>query len=163
MRACSSIPARPSSRLLQGLTIDQNVDAQINYVRESLSGRPAPAAIAKDTGVLPLRDRRTSPRQVLDAFANRITLAVSNAGTQGDERSMAGTIYNFEYLDSDRGRALKVVEILVNNFVERTLGGKRQGSETAQKFLETQIKDYEQRLSGGRGSSWRHSRRRMSG
>ena len=27
------------------------------------------------------------------------------------------------------------------------MGGKREGSENAQKFLETQIKDYEQRLS----------------
>jgi polysaccharide chain length determinant protein (PEP-CTERM system associated) len=36
---------------------------------------------------------------------------------------------------------------LLNTFVEQTLGGKREGSENAQKFLETQIKDYEQRLS----------------
>ena len=31
--------------------------------------------------------------------------------------------------------------------MEKTLGGKREGSEHAQEFLETQIKDYEQRLS----------------
>ncbi len=41
-----------------------------------------------------------------------------------------------------------MVDTLLNTFVERTLGGKRQGSEKAQQFLETQIKDYEQRLSG---------------
>ena len=40
-----------------------------------------------------------------------------------------------------------MVDILVNSFVELTLGGKRQGSEKAQQFLEAQIKDYEQRLS----------------
>ncbi len=40
-----------------------------------------------------------------------------------------------------------MVGTLVNTFVEETLGGKREGSEHAQKFLETQIKDYEQRLS----------------
>ena len=40
-----------------------------------------------------------------------------------------------------------MVETLLNTFVEQTLGGKREGSEHAQKFLETQIKDYEQRLS----------------
>jgi polysaccharide chain length determinant protein (PEP-CTERM system associated) len=37
--------------------------------------------------------------------------------------------------------------MLLNTFVEQTLGGKRAGSEQAQRFLETQIKDYEQRLS----------------
>ncbi len=40
-----------------------------------------------------------------------------------------------------------MVETLLTTFVEQTLGGKRQGSEHAQQFLETQIKDYEQRLS----------------
>jgi polysaccharide chain length determinant protein (PEP-CTERM system associated) len=35
----------------------------------------------------------------------------------------------------------------LNTFVEKTLGGKREGSEQAQQFLETQIKDYEHRLS----------------
>jgi polysaccharide chain length determinant protein (PEP-CTERM system associated) len=40
-----------------------------------------------------------------------------------------------------------VVKDLLNTFVEETLGGKRAGSEQAQKFLEAQIKDYEQRLS----------------
>jgi polysaccharide chain length determinant protein (PEP-CTERM system associated) len=39
-----------------------------------------------------------------------------------------------------------VVETLLDNFVEGTLGGKRQGSLSAQKFLENQIKDYEQHL-----------------
>jgi polysaccharide chain length determinant protein (PEP-CTERM system associated) len=132
---------------LQGLTVDQNVDAQINYVRQSLLAGPQLLQLAKDTGILPasVTDERQRDA-ILNAFANRIALTVSNAGSQGDERSVAGTIYNFEYLDSNRTRALHVVDILVNNFVERTLGGKRESSENAQKFLETQIKDYEQRL-----------------
>jgi polysaccharide chain length determinant protein (PEP-CTERM system associated) len=70
-----------------------------------------------------------------------------SAGNQGDERTTAGTIYSFHYTDGSRERALKVVETLLTTFVEQTLGGKREGSEHAQKFLETQIKDYEQRLS----------------
>ena len=42
--------------------------------------------------------------------------------------------------------SLKVVEILLNTFVEQVLGGKRENSATAQKFLEAQMKDYEKRL-----------------
>jgi polysaccharide chain length determinant protein (PEP-CTERM system associated) len=133
---------------LQGLTVDQNVDAQINYVRQSLLAGPQLMQIARDSGVLAanVTDERRRDA-VLNAFASRVSLMVANAGTQGDERSMAGTIYNFDYLDTDRARALRVIDVLVNNFVERTLGGKRESSESAQKFLETQIKDYEQRLS----------------
>ncbi|HMI75755.1 MAG TPA: XrtA system polysaccharide chain length determinant [Steroidobacteraceae bacterium] len=133
---------------LQGLTTDQNVDAQINYVRQSLLEGPQLEKIARDTGVLP--DATTDPRargRILDRFSDRIALTVTNAGSQGDERSTAGTIYSFHYIDSSRERSLHVVQTLLNTFVEQTLGGKREGSENAQKFLETQIKDYEQRLS----------------
>ena len=133
---------------LQGLTTDQNVDAQINYVRQSLLEGPQLEKIARDTGVLPdtVTDERARAR-ILDNLSNRIALTVFSAGNQGDERSTAGTIYSFHYLDDTRERSLRVVETLLNTFVEQILGGKREGSEHAQKFLETQIKDYEQRLS----------------
>ncbi len=133
---------------LQGLTIDQNVDAQINYVHQSLLEGPKLERIAQDTGVLPatVTDPRARAR-VLDTLSERIVLTVASAGNQGDERSTAGTIYSFHYTDPSRERSLRVVKTLVDTFVEETLGGKREGSENAQKFLETQIKDYEQRLS----------------
>ena len=133
---------------LQGLTVDQNVDAQINYVRQSLLEGPKLEKIAMETGVLPpsVTDERARAK-ILDGFSNRITLTVINAGTQGDERSVAGTIYGFRYMDLSRERSLSVVDTLLNTFVEETLGGKREGSEQAQKFLEAQIRDYEQRLS----------------
>src|SRR6202041_918211 len=52
---------------LQGLTTDQNVDAEINYVRQSLLEGPQLEAIAKETGVLPpnLTDERLHAR-ILD-------------------------------------------------------------------------------------------------
>ena len=133
---------------LQGLTIDQNVDAQINYVRQSLLEGPQLEEIAKDAGVLAptVTDERARAR-TLDSLSDRIVLGVFSAGSQGDERSTAGRIYSFHYTDGDRARSLRVVESLLNTFVEQVLGGKRESSQQAQKFLETQIKDYEQRLS----------------
>jgi protein tyrosine kinase modulator len=133
---------------LQGLTTDQNVDAQINYVHQSLLEGPQLEQIAKQSGVLPanVTDERTKAR-ILNVLGNQIALTVSSAGNQGDERSTAGTIYGFHYVDASRERSFRVVETLLNTFVEQTLGGKREGSEHAQQFLATQIKDYEQRLS----------------
>jgi polysaccharide chain length determinant protein (PEP-CTERM system associated) len=133
---------------LQGLTNDQNVDAQINYVRQSLLEGPQLEGIARDTGVLPatVTDERARGK-ILYAFANSVSLSVFSAGTQGDERSSAGTIYSFTYFDENRDRGLRVVKTLLDTFVEQTLGGKREGSEQAQQFLAAQIKDYEQRLS----------------
>ena len=133
---------------LQGLTTDENVDAEINYVRQSLLEGPQLERIARETGVLP--DSVTDPRnrdRILDRLSDRIALTVVSAGSQGDERSTAGSIYSFHYTDTRRDRALQVVKTLLNTFVEQTLGGKREGSEHAQAFLESQIKDYEQRLS----------------
>ncbi len=91
-------------------------------------------------------DERARAR-TLDRLSDRIAITVFSAGNQGDERSTAGTIYSFHYMDFTRERSLRVVETLLTTFVEQTLGGKREGSEHAQRFLETQIKDYEQRLS----------------
>jgi polysaccharide chain length determinant protein (PEP-CTERM system associated) len=133
---------------LQGLTTDQNVEAQINYVRQALLEGPQLEKAAAESGVLPpaITDERARDN-ILNNFSNRIVLTVSSAGNQGDERTTAGTVYGFHYLDASRARALRVVETLLNTFVEQTLGGKRAGSEHAQEFLQTQIKDYEQRLS----------------
>jgi polysaccharide chain length determinant protein (PEP-CTERM system associated) len=133
---------------LQGLTIDQNVDGQINYVRQSLLEGPHLERIAEDTGVLaPAVTDERARAKILAALSDRIVLGVFSAGTQGDERSTAGTIYTFHYTDGERARSLRVVQSLLTTFVEETLGGKREGSQQAQQFLETQIKDYEQRLS----------------
>jgi polysaccharide chain length determinant protein (PEP-CTERM system associated) len=133
---------------LQGLTTDQNVDAELNYVRQALLEGPQLEQIAKDTGVLS-SDVTDEPARakILANLSSRITLTVLSAGNQGDERSTAGTVYSFFYTDGDRDRSLRVVTTLLNTFVDQTLGGKREGSEQAQKFLEAQIKDYEQRLS----------------
>jgi polysaccharide chain length determinant protein (PEP-CTERM system associated) len=133
---------------LQGLTIDQNVESQINYVRQSLLEGPQLERIAKQAGILPpmVTDQRAAAK-ILYTLSERIGLGVFSAGNQGDERSTAGTIYTFHYTDGDRARSLRVVEALLNTFVEEVLGGKREGSQHAQKFLETQIKDYERRLS----------------
>jgi polysaccharide chain length determinant protein (PEP-CTERM system associated) len=133
---------------LQGLTTDQNVDAQINFVHQSLLEGPQLEKIATESGVLPasIKDSRYRA-ETLRAFAASIVLTVTNAGNQGDERATAGTIYGFHFVDPSRERALLVVKTLLDTFVEQTLGGKRQGSEEAQKFLEAQIKDDEERLS----------------
>src|ERR1700722_17326665 len=129
---------------LKDLTVEQDVDAQINYVRESLHARPELEKIARNTGVLP--DSVTSEwerAKILSKLADHIVLSVSSAGAQRDERSTAGTIYSMTYQDADPARSKKVVETLLNTFIEKVLGGKRAGSENVQKFLEARLKDYE--------------------
>ncbi|MES1263874.1 MAG: XrtA system polysaccharide chain length determinant, partial [Peristeroidobacter soli] len=132
--------------VLEGITVEQDVDAQLNFVRQSLIAGPQLRKIAEQSGVLP--PTITQPQRqarILDGMASRITLSVRSANDRQTDQE-AGTIYGISYQDSDRDRALLVTEILLNTLVEQTLGGKRKGAQSAQKFLEVQIRDYERRL-----------------
>lgn len=133
--------------VLQGLTVEQDVNAQLNFVRQSLLAGPQLRRIAQQSGVL--SPTVTDPREeanILTGLAERVTLTVRSASDRESERDSAGSIYGIAYQDGKRARALLVVETLLNTLVEETLGGKREGSASAQKFLESQIKDYELRL-----------------
>jgi len=133
--------------VLQGLAIDQDVNAQINYVRQSLLSAPQLEKVAEATGIFDASVKTPAQRtKVIDKLRSRVTLTVNSAAEENGEREGAGTVYALQYRDGDRARSLKVVQTLLDNFVEGTLGGKRQGSLSAEKFLEDQIKDYEQRL-----------------
>src|SRR5690606_19584299 len=50
------------------------------------------------------------------------------------------------FTDRSREKSLAVVDTLLNTFVEETLGSKRTGQESAQRFIDEQIADYERRL-----------------
>jgi polysaccharide chain length determinant protein (PEP-CTERM system associated) len=132
--------------VLQGLTVEQDVNAQLNFVRQSLLAGPQLQKIAEQTGVLPASETKPAVKaRLLDGMASRVRLTVSSASERENERE-AGSIYGISFQDGDRIRSLRVVEVLLNTLVEETLGGKREGAETAQKFLETQIREYERRL-----------------
>lgn len=132
--------------LLQGLTMEQDVNVQLNYVRQSLLAGDRAEKIARETGVLPASER--DPRMVagiLDGFVKRFGLDVRSASGREGERD-AGSIYTFKFQDTSRDRSLTVTQRLLGSFVEETLGGKRAGSENAQKFLEERIRANEEEL-----------------
>ena len=131
---------------LQGLTVEQDVDAELNFVRQSLLADPSLQRIASEGGVLPEGGSERQRQELLAAMGKRIDINVRSANGREEERNTAGSIYHIAYQDHDRSRALRVVGILLDTLVNETLGGKREGSENAQQFLETQIADYEKRL-----------------
>ena len=131
---------------LQGLTVEQDVDAEINFVRQSLLADPSLQRIASQGGVLPSGRSDQQRQELIAETRNRIDISVRSANGREEDRNTAGSIYHIAYQDRDRARALRVVEILLDTLVNETLGGKREGSENAQQFLEAQIADYEKRL-----------------
>ena len=140
----TSTSLRPA---LQGLTVEQDVDAELNFVRQSLLASPSLQRIATQGGVLPPSSMIDRQRQeLLTDMRNRIDISVRSANGHEEERNTAGSIYHIAYQDHDRERSIRVTGILLDALVNETLGGKREGSESAQRFLETQIADYEKRL-----------------
>jgi polysaccharide chain length determinant protein (PEP-CTERM system associated) len=131
---------------LPGLTPEQDVDTQLNFVRNSLLAGPELERIGLLSGVLSGgRDLRLREQRLAD-LGRRIAISVSSANGRDEDIRTAGSIYHIVYQDRQRARALRVVGIVLDTFIDKTLGGKRAGSENAQQFLETQRLDYEKRL-----------------
>ena len=133
--------------VLQGLAVEQDVNGQLNYVTQSLLASPELERIAIDTGLLtPLVTDPLGRGKIIDKMRDRVWITVHSAANLPNERDTAGSVFGIFYNDSSRDRSLKVVDELLHTLVQQTLGGKRQGSQDAQKFLETQIQEYELRL-----------------
>jgi polysaccharide chain length determinant protein (PEP-CTERM system associated) len=129
---------------LEGLATQQDVGVELSYVRESLLTEARLLGIAQLVGLV--KEEETNPARSDRAVAGlrkHIVLTVRSAEDQGPS---GGTTYGILYQDKNRVRALNVVSVLLQTLVDETLGGKKQGSERAQVFLESQVKDYEKRL-----------------
>ncbi|WP_129645560.1 XrtA system polysaccharide chain length determinant [Peristeroidobacter agariperforans] len=129
------------TQTVEGLAFEQNIEAQLNFVRQNLLGRPALERVARETqldrGVTTAREREA----LVETLRKRI-----NIETGPTRRNATDSIYTIAYTDHSRAKSLEVVDRLLNTFVEDTLGGKREGSVEAQRFLEAQISEYEARL-----------------
>jgi polysaccharide chain length determinant protein (PEP-CTERM system associated) len=132
--------------LLEGIAVEQNVQAQLNYVRQAMLSRPQLETVASETDLdLSVRNERDR-EEMLDRLQRNIIIeTVPNAPSSGD-REDTSSLYALSVRDSDRGRALKTMQTLVNSFLESSLGGKRSNADSAQRFLREQIAAYEKRL-----------------
>ncbi len=126
-------------RYVKDLAIQQDVNAQINFVRQSLLSRPALEKVIRETD-LDLRAKTPQARTgMVDSLQKAVKITATDAGT-------GGLVFTLTYEDRNRDTSLRVVEMLMNTFVEEVLGGKSRGSEVGKKFLQEQIEEYENRL-----------------
>lgn len=123
--------------LLVGLAADSNVMTEVNLMSRALLARPQLEKVARETDLY-LRAR--SPKeleQLIDDLRLRIAI---------EAQPLAPNLYVIRFQDHDREMAARVVQKLLDYFVEDTLGMKRQDSSGAQRFLEQEIADLERRL-----------------
>ncbi len=131
---------------LQGLALNEDLNAELNYVRQALLAGPQLQKIAVEAGMLPADASQAHKQQVMSGLIEHTQIAVRSASEHEEDRS-AGNIYRISYQDPNRAQSLKVVSILTRDLVSGTVGSTHAESESAQRFLETQLRDYEARLS----------------
>ncbi|MGE0383637.1 MAG: XrtA system polysaccharide chain length determinant [Gammaproteobacteria bacterium] len=123
--------------LLKGLTVDNRVlEDSALLMRQTLLTRPNLEEVARRTD---LDLKAQTPEQ----FDKLIAGLAENLKVVGTPRE---NIYQLTYVHSDPKLAKRVVDELLNTFLEATLGDTRKDTAVTQKFLDEQITEYERRL-----------------
>lgn len=122
--------------LMSGLAVQPNVDQQIGILSRTLISRPNVEKLIRMAD-LDLAAKNKEDREVLVTNVTK-ALQIREAGKDN--------LYTLSYTDTDPERAKRVVQSMVSIFVESGLGDKRKDSDTARRFIEEQIKAYEQKL-----------------
>lgn len=121
--------------LLQGMTIQPDVSSQIRLMTRLIFSRPNIEKIARMTDLdLLAKDDKSMEKLILHM--------------QGAMKIEGGenNLFSISVVDPDPKVAKKVVQAVLTLFVEQSLGDTREDSDSAQKFLEQQIKEHELRL-----------------
>jgi polysaccharide chain length determinant protein (PEP-CTERM system associated) len=132
------------SIVVDGLVVKPDVEAQLNLVRQTLLGRANLEKVAQQVGLDVTAKTGPERQALLNSVVQRIEIALEPP-TVRDPR-IPNTLFRISFSDSDRETALKVVDVLLNSFVEDTIGSDRTGTASAQQFLREQLADYGRRL-----------------
>ena len=124
--------------LLKGLTVETNPNTQINLMIRTLLSRPNLERISRMTDL----DVQASTPNEYESLISRLKNNIILKKTGGRREN----IFNISFNDKDPEVARAVVQSTLTVFIENTLGENRADTDAAQKFLDTQIKEYENRL-----------------
>jgi polysaccharide chain length determinant protein (PEP-CTERM system associated) len=122
--------------LLKGLTVVTNSGSRAKLVTRTLLSRPNLEKLTRMTDLDLVALVPSDMEELLDDLGSEITIS----GTREQD------LYTIGYSNSDRQLAKRVVQSLLTIFVESTLGESREETDSAQEFVEQQIKEYEAKL-----------------
>jgi polysaccharide chain length determinant protein (PEP-CTERM system associated) len=122
--------------LMSGLAVRTNVDQEVSVLSRTLISRPNVEKLIRMTDM----DLKATSQPQRDRLIEQLMkgIRIRKAGREN--------LYSLSYRDSQPDQAKKVVESLLSIFVESSLGDKRKDTAQAQRFIEEQIRSYEQRL-----------------
>ena len=122
--------------LMAGLTVQPNVEQQINMLSRTLMSRPNLEKLVRMADL----DLKANTPAEQDALIDSLSKSISIRNTGRDN------LYTLNYREGDQEKAKRVIQSLVSIFVESSLGATRKDTDSAKTFLNEQIKQYEARL-----------------
>ncbi|RWX56082.1 chain-length determining protein [Photobacterium chitinilyticum] len=122
--------------LLRGIAIDTDPSQELALMIKTLLSRPNLEKIARYTDA----DMRASTSQEFGKIVSDLkkNISIKSAGEEN--------LFTINYSGSDPQYTKEVVQAAIDVFIENTVGQKRQDTDKANKFLTSQLKEYETRL-----------------
>ena len=126
--------------LLRGLTVSTNSQQQVQALARTVLTRPNLEKVARQADLDRNAPTPAEFEQLIDGLERQLRLSLGGSGRN------ATNIYTLTYQNSDPRTALRVVQEMLNVFIESRLGTSRADQQSAERFLNAQIADYERRL-----------------
>src|SRR5690606_27725797 len=121
--------------ILSNRIVAPDYQSTINYVRQALLGRENLERV--------VLENRLAVNAVTERDKN---YALNELASSVQVTSRDNTNFNIIYRHLSRETAIAVVDSLLTSFVEDTRGASREGTDTAERFLDERIAEYEGRL-----------------
>ena len=128
--------------LLEGITVSQNTGSQVDLVRRALLSRPQLEHVIDTTE---LKDRVKSERS-RETTIQDLSKAIQIKVDMPNATTREANTFQIIYADSDPDLAFQVVDAVLKSFVSQSVGEARVDADVAQQFLQSQIAQYEKRL-----------------
>lgn len=122
--------------VLQGLSIEPNLDQQVALITRTLLNRGNMEKVASEFDPQRAQPTGAAREELIDRLARNVQIA-GNASSN---------VYSITYRDTDPARAERVVSTLVQILLDTSAGGKREDSRSTLAFLDEQLARYEQSL-----------------
>lgn len=121
--------------LLRNIAIQADVEKQIQIMQRTLLNRKNVVQVAHAADLDLNIGSEIGKERLYEQLARQINI-----------KAEGRNLFTVTYANADPRQARKVVETLLNLFVETNLGLNRAGMESARNFIENQIAEYEQKL-----------------
>lgn len=124
--------------ILKNLAIETDFQDKVDVMTRAILARPNLEEVMRKTDLYLTVNTPEETEELIFELKKNIQIEQPGPNQQN--------LYTISYTHEDPETAYRVVQALIDSWVERTLGSSRTDTASAQKFLQAQIAEYEKRL-----------------